>query len=413
MFIKQLLYQILTGFYFFAIRIAALKNPKAKAFINGRKHLFEKLAAQQNNLKNCVWFHCASFGEFEQARPLIELIKSKHPNKKILLTFFSPSGYEVKKEYPLADYICYLPIDTQKNAKLFLKLVQPQLVIFVKYEWWYFMLKEISNANVPLYNIASLFNKQQVFFKFYGGLHRTMLHFCESIFVQNQSSKNLLRQIEINNVEVAGDTRFDTVIKNLKNKKLLPKIEQFKAGQNLIIGGSTYPTEDDFLIQAINKNLISNCKYLIVPHDIDKAYCKNLKAKINVPSLLYSEIENQNLNDINVIIIDGVGLLSNLYQYANVALIGGGFNKGIHNILEAVVFGVPVLFGPKYKKAQEAKDLITQKLTTSVNYYDEFEVCIKSLLTDEAKYHLIKKQLQLYVEQNVGATQKIYEYIFS
>ena len=404
---------MLTSLYFLVIKIAALKNPKAKAFVNGRQLLFEKLKAPSNNLKNCIWFHCASLGEFEQARPLIELIKNKNPTEKILLTFFSPSGYEIKYHYALADYVSYLPIDNPKNVTLFLHHTQPKLVIFVKYEWWYFILKEINNTNIPLYNIASLFNKEQVFFKPYGGLHLKILPFFTTIFVQNEHSKSLLSQYQINNVKVAGDTRFDTVIKNFNNKKSLPIIEQFKAHYNIVIGGSTYPTEDEFLIKAINNNLNSSCKYIIVPHNIDKTYCIGLKQTIKAPTLLYSEIDTQNVTKISVLIIDCVGLLSNLYQYANFALIGGGFNKGIHNILEAVVFGVPVLFGPKYRKAQEAIDLVTLNLASSINSYDDFEYLLNELLNDEAKYHLTKKQLRNYIEQNAGATQKIYDHIFN
>jgi len=404
-----MLYRVATSFYFFVIKIVAIKNSKAKAFLAGRKQLFEKLSANQKDIKNCIWFHCASFGEFEQARPLIELIKSNHPTEKILLTFFSPSGYEIKKDYPLAEYVSYLPTDTQKNAKQFLKLVQPKLVIFVKYEWWYFILKEIHQANIPLHNIASIFSKQQVFFKFYGGLHRKMLSFYNTLFVQNEDSKTLLNKIKINNVKVAGDTRFDTVYKNLAQKKSLSLIEQFKAGKKLIIGGSTYKTEDEFLIQAINNNLIDDCKYIIVPHDIDKDYCINLKQNIKAKTILYSEISDQNLANYSALIIDSVGMLSNLYQYAEIALIGGGFNKGIHNILETVVFGVPVLFGPKYEKAKEAKDLIELELASSINNYNDFSTVVKHLLKDEKRYHLTKNQLQNYVNRNIGVTQKIYD----
>jgi len=407
-FIYEIFYRVLTGLYFFIVRIATINNPRAKAFIEGRKQLFENLAAKQNELQNCIWFHCASLGEFEQARPLIEIIKNNHPAEKILLTFFSPSGYEIKKDYPIAEYVCYLPIDTKKNAERFIKMTQPKLIIFVKYEWWYFILKEIYEASIPLYNIASIFNEQQIFFKFYGGLPHKMLTFFSTIFVQNQASKTLLGQYKLNNVKIAGDTRFDTVYKNKISKKQLPLIEQFKAGQKLIIGGSTYQTEDELLTQAINNELANIKKYIIVPHDIDKEYCIELKQKIKVATILYSEIFEQKLADYAVLIIDSVGMLSNLYQYADLALIGGGFNKGIHNILEAVVFGVPVLFGPKYEKAQEALDLAELEFAFSINSQDEFETGVEYFLKDEAKHHLTKKQLLNYIKQNTGATQKIY-----
>jgi len=409
--IYETLYRAITGFYFFTIRIAALHNQKAKAFVNGRTQLFKNLTLQQSKLKNCIWFHCASLGEFEQARPLIELIKTNHPTEIILLTFFSPSGYDVKKKYHLADFVCYLPNDTPKNAKLFIQLIQPKLVVFVKYEWWYFILKEIDKIGIPLYNIASIFTKQQIFFKSYGALHRKMLSFFATIFVQDENSKKLLNKIKMNNVEVTGDTRFDTVFQNFNDKKTLTKIEQFKAGKKLIIGGSTYPTEDEFLVQAINNNLAGVQKNIIVPHDIDKEYCYDLKQKINTPTLLYSEISNQNLTAFSVLIIDSVGLLSNLYQYADIALIGGGFNKGIHNILEAVVFGVPVLFGPKHKKTKEAKDLVAQNIAFVVNDYQDFSFCVTELLNDVKVYNLNKKQLQNYVHYSIGATEKIYNHI--
>jgi len=264
------IYRLCTGFYFLLIRFYALFNHKAKAWVEGRKNWQTKLAKASKNWQGCIWFHCASLGEFEQGRPLIELIKQKHPSQKILLTFFSPSGYWVRKNYAVVDYVAYLPADTPENVQQFLNIIQPKLVIFVKYEWWYYFSKTIFEKGIPFYNISCIFRKEDIFFKFYGTLYRKILSFYTHLFVQDALSKKLLNNININNTSISGDTRFDRVWQNKQQVHPLPFLEQFKNKQPVLIGGSTYEKEDTLLIELMLQLEMENFKYIIAPHDIDR-----------------------------------------------------------------------------------------------------------------------------------------------
>lgn len=392
------------------IKIYAVFNPKAKAWINGRKNWLPKLKNATQNFDNCIWFHCASLGEFEQGRPLIELIKNKHPKEKIVLSFFSPSGYSIRKNYKLADYVCYLPADTPGNANAFIKTIQPKLVVFVKYEWWYFFSKEIYKAGIPFYNISSIFLERHIFFKPYGLLHRKILSYHTKIFVQDESSKKLLKTIKVNHVAVSGDTRFDTVYQNKLDKIEVPFIKDFKGSNHILIGGSTYKQEDEILLELINSSALSNFKYIIVPHEIDVDYCKTLQQKIKGVSKLYSTLNNNsNLNEIQVIIIDSIGWLSHLYQYSTFAIIGGGYGKGIHNILEAAVYNVIVFFGPNYKNANEAIELVNLKLAFELNSSQQIIKNIEGLEANTDLQTKNKTALEEYFKNSIGATGLIYK----
>jgi len=401
--------------YFLLIKIYGLFNDKAKAWVQGRKNWEQELAKVSLQVKGCIWFHCASLGEFEQGRPLIELFKKQHPNKKILLTFFSPSGYLIRKNYALADYVCYLPTDTPNNAKQFLNIVQPKLVVFVKYEWWYYFSKAISNRNIPFYNISGIFRKEGVFFKPYGVLHRQILSFYTHFFVQDDLSKTLLESIHIKNLTVSGDTRFDRVWQNKQQVKSLPFLEQFKNNQPILIGGSTYAKEDSLLIELMQvTGEMKNFKYIIVPHEIDAAYCQQLKNRIPLKAKLHSEIQSHDdLSLVQVLIIDRIGLLNQCYAYVDYAIVGGGFGKGIHNILEAVVFGLPVFFGANYIKAKEAIDLVETGLAFSVQISKEINSTIAGLEKDEKRKNQHQVNLSNYVEERTGATKLIYNEITS
>jgi len=407
------IYRLCTGLYFLLIRFYALINHKAKAWVSGRKNWQVKLTEATKIWNDCIWFHCASLGEFEQGRPLIELIKQKHPNQKILLSFFSPSGYLIRKNYELVDYVCYLPADTPSNAQQFLAIIQPKLVVFVKYEWWYFFSKAIFERSIPFYNISCILRNESIFFKPYGILHREILTFYTHLFVQDDASKKLLEHLAINKVTVSGDTRFDRVWQNKQQVKPLPFLKKFKDNKPILIGGSTYSKEDKLLIELIQKlQKNENFKYIIVPHEIDLVYCKELKNALPLPTKLYSEIQTaEDLINCKVLIIDSIGLLNQCYAYAEYALIGGGFNKGIHNILEAVVFGLPVFFGPNYTKAQEAVDLIEKQLVFSIENASQVHQTILNLENNLKLQHQNKKALFKYFKNKVGASETVYQHI--
>lgn len=405
----QIIYRLLTGIYFFGIKVYALFNQKAKTWIKGRKNWQSYLAKATEDWDGCVWFHCASLGEFEQGRPLIERFRKKHPQQKILLTFFSPSGYEIRKNYAFADYVHYLPTDTPKNAALFLDIVNPKLVVFVKYEWWYFFSKAMFERNIPFYSISCIFRKDQPFFKFYGILHREILSFYTHLFVQDRASKILLDGIQIKPVTLSGDTRFDRVLENKSKVKTIPFLEKFKTSKPILIGGSTYPKEDLILIELMQQpNFLADFKFIIVPHDIDYKYCQNLKHNIPLTTSLYSEIEEtDSLIDVQVLIIDSIGLLNTCYAYVNYAFIGGGFSKGIHNILEPAVFGLPIFFGPQYHKAQEALELLEQQSAFSIQQVHQIQQIIEEFEMNNVLKQKNKIALENYFEQKAGATEII------
>jgi 3-deoxy-D-manno-octulosonic-acid transferase len=365
--------------YSFLIHIFSVFNPKAKLWINGRKDIFEKLRTAFSGFKNeekLVWFHCASLGEFEQGRPLIEKFKVQHPDYKIFLTFFSPSGYEIRKNYKGADFVFYLPIDTPANAKQLIRIINPKAVFFIKYEFWFNYLNELKNENVPTYLVSGIFRKEHYFFKFYGTWFRKQLNCFSHFYLQTEESKQLLKSIGYNNITVCGDTRFDRVFEISKQVVSIPLIEKFKQNKNIFIAGSTW-LEDE--------KVIANCKLILAPHEIDENHLRVLdKLFGNAKKIRYSQANEQNVTTADVLIIDNIGMLSSIYQYASIAYIGGGFGKGIHNILEAATFGKPVIFGPNYKKFSEANELIQLGGAFSVSTEENLKSILNSINNTEA-----------------------------
>ena len=406
----QWVYNFIIKFYYFTIVCASPFNLKAKVWLEGRKNLIEKLKIAIGKNSNIIWFHCASLGEFEQGRPVIEAYRKIEPNHKTLLTFFSPSGYDIRKNYNGADWVFYLPLDTNKNVKQFLNIVKPQKVVFVKYEFWYNFLNQLHKNNVPVYLISAIFRKEQMFFKWYGSWYRKILKIFTHIFVQNEESEILLKSINVNNVTIAGDTRFDRVYEIATNCKNISEVQEFSDGYRIIVIGSAWQQDEDVLIPFINK-APQNIKFIIAPHEIKESGLCRLEKNITIPIVRFSQAKQSNLKIAKVLVIDNVGMLSSLYKYGNIAYIGGGFGKGIHNILEAAVFGLPVVFGANYKKFSEAVNLISEKGAFCINNDKELEHQFNELLENETFYNNASNIAKTFVKNRIGATKKILENI--
>ncbi|HCQ29141.1 MAG TPA: 3-deoxy-D-manno-octulosonic acid transferase [Flavobacteriales bacterium] len=400
----RFLYTIGNKLYYFVILLASFFNEKAKKWIKGRK--------QSNNIlqdkpveKKYFWFHCASLGEFEQARPLIEKLKSDY-NKNILITFFSPSGYEMRKNYPFAEHVLYLPLDTTKNAKQFIKRFNIEKAFFVKYEFWFNFLNELKKNNIPVYLISGVFRKDQLFFKPYGKWFKNQLKAFTTFFVQNDASKKLLNEHGFSNVVVSGDTRFDTVWENKLKAKPNPRIEKFKGKTKVLIAGSCWEPEEEILIESINKKIIPNdWKIIFVPHDVSKKHIDRIKTRLNEPFSLYSESTS---SDNKVLIIDTIGELANAYQYGDIAFIGGGFKNALHNILEPAAFGLPVLFGPNHKKYPEADLIMKEGCAYEVASVKEFQNTLSQI---DKNLHAEKVKNAQFIERFRGAVNKVIENI--
>jgi len=408
----NLIYNIIIYIYIFLIHVTAIFNEKAKKFIKGRKNWDDMLATKLKPHVSYMWFHCSSLGEFEQGRPLFEKIKNKYPQYNIIITFYSPSGYEIRKNYTCADIIMYLPVDTRRNARKFVKMVNPEKVFFIKYDFWHFFLSEIKKRNIPAYLISGIFREKQIFFRKspWGKWYRKILNNFEHFFVQDMKSAKILAKIGINNVTVSGDTRFDRVAEIARNSKDFPLIDKFKGNSPLIVAGSTWKPDEEILAEFIQKH--DNIKIIIAPHEILFANINRLQQMIKKPSLKYSEANNKNITGYSVLIIDSVGLLSSLYKYGDIAYIGGGFGVGIHNILEPATFGLPVIFGPKYKKFKEAIDLIKKGGAFPVHNYEKLNTSLENLLKDPEKRAKASKTCTNFVEKNRGATDMIIKKIF-
>ncbi|MFC0771701.1 3-deoxy-D-manno-octulosonic acid transferase [Terrimonas alba] len=412
-------YNIFLFLYGTGIRLAAIFSSKARKWVTGRQNIWEKLTTEMADQQSkVIWVHCASLGEFEQGRPIIERLKVDYPNYKLVLTFFSPSGYEIRKNYEKADWVFYLPMDSAYNAKIFLEIVRPSLVIFVKYEFWYYYLKQINHQKIPLLLISALFRESSIFFKWYGGLHRKMLSFFDQLFVQNESSHKMLASIKLDGKStIAGDTRFDRVIQIAENFLSIPAIEKFvEHGKKTIVAGSTWPADEELLqrsLLALHDS--ASLQLIIAPHEINKEHLSQLQ-QLFPGSLLFSQLVAGNQPDSlpstgNILIIDNIGMLSRLYKYATISYIGGGFGKGIHNTLEAAVYGSPVLFGPNYKKFNEAIDLITAGGAISINDPKEGVRAIEAFMHDEITYNKACEKSKEYVYANRGAAERILNYI--
>lgn len=392
--------------YVLLIRIAAFFNPKAKQWLVGRKNVFTKLQEAIHGEEDIIWFHSASLGEFEQGRPVIESFKEKYPKSKILLTFFSPSGYEVRKNYEGADYIFYLPPDFARNAKRFMDIVNPKMAFFIKYEFWHHYLNELKRRNVPTYIFSTIFRPDQLFFKGYGGFHRRMLSAFTHLFVQNQESVDLLKGIGLSNVTLTGDTRFDRVYTIASRSKTLPKVESFAQGKEVLIAGSTWPKDEENIIKYLNETK-NSYKYIIAAHEVDEDHINNITSKIQKSWVRYTKATKEEIDAAEVLVIDCIGVLSSLYRYGTVSYIGGGFGRGIHNTLEAATFGLPVIFGPNYHKFQEAKDLIEIGASKSYENYSELKNLLDIFYENSEKRNYSGLQSKNYVDRMRGASDKI------
>lgn len=400
------IYRITIQIYYLGIWLASFFNHKACLWVKGRRT--QKLVT----LNESIWFHFASLGEFEQGRPVLEKLRTENTSIKTVVTFFSPSGYEIRKNTTLADFVYYLPLDTRRNATQFLNAINPKIAVFTKYEYWYFMMDELYQRKIPLYMISAIFRPQQIFFRSYGSFYRNMLLLAQHFFVQDEVSKELLANINIDQVTVSGDTRFDRVWENTQTVKPLETVEAFKSTSKIFIAGSTWPPDEELIVQLIP--LYPEWKFIIAPHEISKEKINNLLQKLpSEKTICYSEITTDltSLQQKQVLVIDNIGLLSRLYQYGNIAYIGGGFGTGIHNTLEAAAFGLPVIFGPVYQKFKEAVDLVKLDAGFSVVNEASLESVVSKLITDESFYQNAGKQAKNYTQRNTGATQKIINYI--
>lgn len=399
------LYNIGIRAYSLAIHLAAPFNEKAALLAKGRKSVWQQIQQIQRGKEKLIWFHAASLGEFEQGRPVIEQLKKSEPDVKILLTFFSPSGYEIRKNYAGADYILYLPADTKRNAIRFITAFHPDAAIFIKYEFWYHYLHELYKRHIPVYLISAIFRPEQPFFKSWGRLHRKMLTFFECLYVQDEQSVKLLESIGIKNTRLTGDTRFDRVKQIADSAKEIEKVQQFCNGQRTVVCGSTWPPDEDLLITYIN-NYQRNYKWIIVPHEIGEGHIKTILEKCRKKVARYTQTD-AHLMDYDVLIIDCIGLLSSIYRYAQIAYIGGGFGVGIHNTLEAAVYGIPVIFGPKYQKFNEAVSLIHEGGAFSISNGEELNEILNSLLQTPVIAETAGKKALEYVISQLGATDII------
>lgn len=435
-----LIYSIGISFFHFLIRIGALFGKKAKKWVDGRKDLLEKIKNEVDSSKKHVWFHFASLGEFEQGRSVLEEFHKRYPEKLIIITFFSPSGYEIRKNYSLAEHVFYLPADSPSNARRFVELINPEMVFFTKYEYWLFYFRELKNNDIPLYMVSTIYRPDQIFFKWYGGVFRQILSYVTHFFVQNQESVRLLQSIGIHRATLSGDTRFDRVVKVAKSVRELPVISYFATGHRVMVAGSTWPQDLERLLAF--HQVFPDWKLIIAPHEVTKESI-DYTHKLFSSSILFSELSDymhkQQLRrdqavkrrevDMDlvyhdtdteadsipehqspILIIDNIGMLSSLYGYGDIAYIGGGFGGGIHNTLEAAAYGMPVIFGPNYHKFQEAKDLIQAKAAYSISNERELILVMDELMDYKVRIEAGNRAVG-YVQQQAGATDRILSFI--
>jgi 3-deoxy-D-manno-octulosonic-acid transferase len=401
-----LLYNTGVRLYFIAVYLVSFFNTKAKLWIEGRKN------QAFIRVNGSIWFHFASLGEFEQGRPVLEHFREAYPGKKFAITFFSPSGYEIRKNTPLADFVYYLPLDTPANARKFIDAIQPEFAVFTKYEYWYHFFNELHRRKLPLYIISGIFRPGQVFFKWYGGLNRKILSFANWFFVQDERSELLLQQLALNNVTVSGDTRFDRVWANAQQPKAIPAVNEFINGRKIFIAGSTWP-QDEQLIPTLATQY-PGWKFIIAPHEISEEKINTLIALLPTNSAIrYSQLSSSQspISNHQSLIIDNIGMLSSLYQYGDIAYIGGGFGAGIHNTLEAAAFGLPVIFGPNYAKFKEAHDLVELQAGFSIANAEELKTVTNNLVNNQIFYSEASGKIKAYVKEHTGATAIIVEHI--
>ncbi len=393
------------------VKILAVFSPKMKLFVDGRKTVFATLSNKIFPSDKTIWFHAASLGEYEQGLPVMEAMKEQYPYYKIVLTFFSPSGYEVRKNNTIADVTVYLPLDTKKNASEFLKLVRPEKVFFIKYEYWPNFLNVLKKQNTPTYLISGIFRENQVFFKWYGGFYKKALESFEYFFVQNEASKKLLQRIGYSNVKISGDTRFDRVSKILERDNSLDFISAFKNNTLTIVVGSSWPKDENLLVEFINSNPY-DLKFIIAPHNIRADQIQQLKNSISKKTVLFSEKENASLAEYDVFIIDTIGILTKIYSYADIAYVGGGFgNPGVHNILEPATFGVPIVIGSNYSHFAEATALVNMGGCISISNQKELEIILGTLIQNEDERYEKGHICSTFVQMNKGGTDVILKHL--
>lgn len=401
--------------YGMALKLASNFNEKAKLWVDGRKNWEEKIASKISETDKVLWIHCSSLGEFEQGRPVIEALKEKYPTHKIAVSFFSPSGYEIRKNYQGADVIFYLPLDTKSNAEKLIKVLHPEILVLVKYEYWFNLITELHQQKIPIIVVSSIFRESQNFFKKNGNnWFAKKLSLINHFFIQNQKSKNLLDSIQITQNTIAGDTRFDRVKQIVHQDNQLDFMNSFKQNSKLIVVGSSWPKDEELFINLINQKLTDDWKIVFAPHNLNDAEISSFLSKINQKAVKFSDLEKtsqQDLIDSKIFILNTIGILSKVYSYADITYIGGGFGAGIHNTLEAVTFGTPVIFGPKYKKFQEAVDLIEIGGGFSITNQNEFDTIMNRLMNDENYRKESGKKAGNFVQNSPNATKIILQYL--
>ena len=405
------LYNIGILCYYLLVKIASLRDEKARKWIDGRKDIFRRLRETIKPGEPLLWFHASSLGEFEQGRPVIESIKKQKPEYKILLTFFSPSGFELRKNYAYADYVFYLPLDTRKNASAFLDIVKPEKAFFIKYEFWYNFLTQLKRHKIPTYIFSALFRPSQIFFKPWGKWYLKALSSYEHIFVQNQESFDILQIHGFTNVDISGDTRLDAVGEIADAAPRLEKLELFCGNEKAIIGGSTWKEDEDLFIRYINES-DSERKFVIAPHEVNKQSIDRITNSLTKPYTLYSTATAEELSKSDVIVIDGYGYLLSVYKYGLFAYVGGGFTTGIHSIIEPAAFGLPVIFGPDYRKFQEAHDLLKLGAANSITDYDELAFIMNEYQTNDEMGAITSARALKEKKKNRGASKDIVKYLF-
>ncbi|MFK5889189.1 MAG: glycosyltransferase N-terminal domain-containing protein [Flavobacteriaceae bacterium] len=406
----NLLYNIIVYVAIGGVKLLSLFDNKLNIFVKGRRNIFKDLATHLSDKDNVIWFHSASLGEFEQGIPIIEKLKDAYPNYKILVTFFSPSGYEVRKNYPLADYVTYLPFDTYRNAQKFITQVNPKLAVFIKYEFWPNFLRVLKQKQIPTILVSGIFRENQLFFKWYGGFYRKALQTFKHFFVQNELSAKLLKSIGFTNISVSGDTRFDRVYSIIKQRQKLAFISDFSKGKVTLVAGSTWPDDEAIIVNYINNEATENEKFILAPHNIKEEGILQLIKSIDKPVYRYSDAKKS--QTAQVLIIDSIGLLTSIYAYATIAYVGGGFNKsGIHNILEPATYGIPIIIGPHYSKFKEANDLTSLESCSSINNRVTFSTTLSTLVKSPDLIKEKGKKTKDYIKNNIGASNIIYKFI--
>ena len=392
------------------VALAGIRNAKARKLTRGQKGVFDYLAQKARPQGGYLWIHASSLGEFEQGRPLIEAIRKARPDTPILLTFFSPSGYEVRKNYEGADLVCYLPFDLPGNVKRFLDITRPTQAIFIKYEFWANYLNELKRREIPTYIISAIFRPKQVFFRFYGGYFRRILRNFTHLYIQNEQSRQLLAGIGITNVSVVGDTRFDRVSDIRRSAKNLPLVETFAQGKKILVAGSSWPKDEEFLIAYFNRH--DDIKPILAPHEIHESHLAFIESRLQRPALRYTRATPERVASCDCLIIDCFGLLSSIYRYGTLAYVGGGFGAGIHNIAKAAVYDLPVIFGPNHQRFKEAHELIACGGGFAITSGEEFDSLADSLLYDADRLATASHNAGHYIASHTGATRRILQSLF-